>query len=34
METSVVCCLGGDREGMSSLEIFVWLEIEFSCLVW
>ena len=25
---------GGDREGMSSSEIFVWFEIESPCLVW
>ena len=27
------CCSGGDREGVSSLEIFVWFETESPCLV-
>ena len=24
--TSRVCCLGGDREGLSSSKVFVWFE--------
>ena len=29
-----VCCSGGGRECVSSLEIFVWFETESLCLVW
>ena len=32
--TSEVCCSRGDRDGVSSSEIFVWFETESPCLVW
>ena len=32
--TSRVCSSGGDREGLSSLEVFVWFETKSPCVVW
>ena len=32
--TSGVCCLGGDKEGVSASKISVWFETESPSLVW